>query len=193
MNGNGIESSSVIQRIVTLLEDHIKLGALECRYESNQARRRIGAIILGAVFGLTAFVFLQIVAVHGLLHLGLPLWVVCLFGTAFYGLLSVFIYRRWGRRNPRAGLPFQASGEELKRSLQWIRQTFIIARREIQERMEAWRGHIPQRSSHSLWGLWPVLKWLWPMFLAVGFEKTLFGLAGCLGLRWLVPKSSSRH
>ena len=71
--------------------------------------------------------------------------------------------------------------------------TFIVARQEIQERMEARRGQSPQRSSHSLWGLWPVLKWLWPTLVAVGFEKTLFGLAGRLGLKWLVPKSFLRR
>ena len=122
MNGNGIESSSVIQRITELLEDHIELGTLECRYESSQARRRIFAIILGVVFGLTAFVFLQIAAVHALLHLGLPLWAVCLVLAAIYGVSSAIVYRRWGRRDTRAGPPFQASSEEIKRSLQWIRQ-----------------------------------------------------------------------
>jgi len=119
---NGMESSSVIQRVMGLLEDHIELGTLECRYESSQARRRICAIALGAVFGLTAFVFLQVALIRGLLRTGLPLWVLCLVAAAVYGALSVFIYRRWGRRDPRAGPPFQASGEEFKRSLQWIRQ-----------------------------------------------------------------------
>ena len=70
---------------------------------------------------------------------------------------------------------------------------FIVARREIQERMEARRGYPPKKSSHFLWGLWPVLKWLWPTLLAVGFEKTLFGLASRLGLKWLIPKGFSRR
>jgi len=71
--------------------------------------------------------------------------------------------------------------------------TFIIARREIQERLEAQREKSLQGSDHSLWGLWPVLKWLWPTLLAVGFERTLSGLASRLGMGWLVPKSFSRR
>jgi hypothetical protein len=122
MNGNGMESSSSIQRVMTLLEDHMELGALECRYESSQARRRIRAVIFGAVFGLTAFVFLQVALVQGLLRAGFPLLELCLLAAAVYGTLAVIIYRRWGRRDPRAGPPFQTSGEEFKRSLQWIRQ-----------------------------------------------------------------------
>jgi len=112
----------VVRRVMGLLEDHIELGTLECRYESGQARRRICAVTFGAVFGLTAFVFLQVALIQGLLRVGLPLWALCLLTAVIYGVLAGFIYHRWGRRDPAAGDPFQASGEEFKRNLQWIRQ-----------------------------------------------------------------------
>lgn len=70
---------------------------------------------------------------------------------------------------------------------------FIVARHEIQERMQVRRGHGPQENSLAAWRLWPALKWLGPMLLAAGFERTLSGLAGRLGLGWLVPKSFSRR
>lgn len=122
MNGTHKETSSTAQRVIGLLQDHVELGTLECHYESSQTRRRVCAIFLGVVFGLTAFVFVQVAMIQGLLRAGLPLWAFSLLAAAFYGTLAGTIYHRWGRRDPRAGAPFQASGEELKRNLQWIRQ-----------------------------------------------------------------------
>jgi len=119
---NDTESSSVVRRVLELIENHVELGTLECRYESSRVRRQICAIAVGAAFGLAAFVFLQVALIQGLLCIGFPLWAFCLLAAAFYGTLAVMIYRLWGRRQPEAGSPFQASGEEFKRSLQWIRE-----------------------------------------------------------------------
>jgi hypothetical protein len=70
---------------------------------------------------------------------------------------------------------------------------FIVARRAIQERIEVRRAPNPQGSGRSSWSLWSLFKWLWPTLLAVGFKKTLPGLASRLGLGWLVPGSFSRR
>jgi len=119
---NGMKSSSTIQQILELLDDYIELGTLECRYEGSQARRRIYFVVLGAVLGLTAFVLVQVAAVHGLLQRDLPLRAICLLAATGYGILSVCICRWRGRRDPSAGKPFQASSEEFRCNLQWIRQ-----------------------------------------------------------------------
>ena len=66
---------------------------------------------------------------------------------------------------------------------------FILAREEIRKRMEA--RHTPGSlfSDHPVWAvLWPVLKWIGPMLLSAGFERTLRGLAGSLGLDRFVAK-----
>jgi len=114
--------SGTLERVLSLLEDHVELAHLEYRFESDQARREAafcGAAVLCAFLG---FTFLQIALIIGLLRIGIPLYVLCLFFSVFYGCAGVFIYHRYGKRDPRVGEPFQGTREEAGKSLRWIHQ-----------------------------------------------------------------------
>lgn len=117
-------SSSIVSQIIGLLEDQLDLLSLEWQYEKKQGCRRFVGIIIGFVLILTAFLFLQVALVRGLIALGGSLGWICVGLGGAYGALGLVIYGRFARRDPSVGEPFQASREELKRNLEWIQKLF---------------------------------------------------------------------
>ena len=73
-----IEAPSFSKRALEILEDHMELAQLEFQYESEVGRRRFGMLLVSALCLISAFVFIQVAIVHGLMYLGLPLYGACL-------------------------------------------------------------------------------------------------------------------
>ena len=117
---NGQETPALLPQILNLIEDHIELAHLEYRYEKTQSWRQLGVGALTAFCALSAFLFIQVAAILGLVRAGVPLYAICLGLGVVYTVCGFIFYRRFGHRDPRAGEPFQGSREELTRSLQWI-------------------------------------------------------------------------
>jgi uncharacterized membrane protein YqjE len=115
---------SRLSEIIALLEDHLELLSLELRYERSQGARRLVAWGVAGALALCAFVFLQIALVRALVHAGFGTGWVCLGLGAAYVIAAAIVYRLWGRRDARAGAPFQSSREELSENLKWIRKIF---------------------------------------------------------------------
>jgi hypothetical protein len=108
-----------------LVEDHLRLGFLEGRFEAEQAGKRLVVLALCALLSLTVFVLLQIGLVDGLVHLGLPLWGSCFIVGALFAGVIAGLWVRAGRRDTAAGQPFQGSREEWRRSWGWIQKRFF--------------------------------------------------------------------
>jgi uncharacterized membrane protein YqjE len=115
---------SLVNQFFGLLEDHLELVGLEYRYESDHLRRVLGFGMAAGVFALSAFVFLQIALVQALLAVGLSLSAAVLLLGGLYAAVSLGIYYRYCKRDPRTGVPFQTSLNELDRSIRWIHQHF---------------------------------------------------------------------
>lgn len=91
-------------------------------YEASLAGRRL---ILGAValiLGMTAFILLQVTIVMGLSQLGVSVPVSALILSGVYGAVAFGLLRRFGRRHPEAGPPFEATQRELEESYRWIQK-----------------------------------------------------------------------
>jgi hypothetical protein len=119
-NGNGWPG--LFRSILDLLKDHVELAHLEYRFESGEGRRVLGIWALAALCVLFSLAFLHAALIIGLLKLGVPLYALCLGFAALYAAGGFSLYRRWGKRDPRAGEAFQGTREEAEKSLQWIHQ-----------------------------------------------------------------------
>jgi uncharacterized membrane protein YqjE len=124
MSENGESQKSVTGEVLSLLEDHMELASLEWEYEKAQSMRRLGALAGAALLVVTAFAFLQVAIVQGLVAFGLSLPVASLVLAGVYGIAAAGLMATSGRRDPRAGEPFQGTRAEIKRNLRWIRQIF---------------------------------------------------------------------
>jgi uncharacterized membrane protein YqjE len=124
MSQNGESKKSITGEVLSLLEDHMELASLEWEYEKTQTKRRLGALAVIALLAMSAFAFLQIAIVYGLVALGLtfPLASLVLAGT--YLIIAAILCSTMGKRDKRAGEPFQGTRQEIRRNIKWIRQIF---------------------------------------------------------------------
>ena len=124
-NGAPRAPQSTFKQITTLLERHAQLGLLEGQYEIVQAGKRAAALAACAVLAVTLYVLLHVAILAGLVALGLPLWAAALILMFVYAVAIGVIYAKVGRRDAKAGAPFEASRAEWKRSAEWIRKRFF--------------------------------------------------------------------
>ena len=124
MSENGQGKKSLVGEAFELIDDHLELASLEWEYEKAQSLRRLGGLAGVAVMVLSAFALLQVAAVYGLVHFGLSVGFACLALAGVYVAIAVFLFWKFGRRDPRAGEPFQGTRQELHYNLKWIRQFF---------------------------------------------------------------------
>jgi hypothetical protein len=127
MKSNGTETEkkpSLISEIFSQITDHFDLLALESRYEMECVGKRVAAVAIASVLGITAFTLLQIAIVYGLVKAGLSLGVSCLILAVVYGVVAAVVMLKMGKRDARAGEPFEATQRTIKESLQWIQQVF---------------------------------------------------------------------
>jgi hypothetical protein len=110
--------------VTGLLDDHAKLALLECRYEGERLLRRLCVIVVGGFFTFTAYVFMLIALVRALEKWGSSLGEISLGLAVVHGFVAVFLVSRMGRRDPRAGRPFEGTLEEWDHTLQWIQKFF---------------------------------------------------------------------
>ena len=116
------EAPSLVRHILELLENHLELVQLECRYESGVGRRRLYMTTLAALCLVSAFVFVQIVLFLALVKWGLPFYAACLALALFWATCGILIYQKYGQRDPRVREPFEGTRQELSKSLQWIQK-----------------------------------------------------------------------
>jgi uncharacterized membrane protein YqjE len=125
MAENGTETKSTIWRDVTSqISDHVDLAALELRYETQQAGKRLLAFSITAILALTGFIVLQVAIVGWLMGTGLSLGNAALILGVLYFAVAAGVYGACGRRDKRAGPPFVATQKELHETLQWIQKIF---------------------------------------------------------------------
>src|SRR5262245_20597562 len=115
---------SVIGEALELLEDQMELTSLEWQYETGQGVRRLLALAAAGVLGVIAFALLQVALVLGLVAVGLSIAQAALLLAAVYGIAAAVLYGKFGKRDKRAGGPFQGTRDEMRKNLQWIRQFF---------------------------------------------------------------------
>src|ERR1051325_5834753 len=109
------EAPSLGRDILGILEDHLELGQLECRYESEVGRRRLLILAFAALCLVSAFVFIQVVFTVILLYWGVPLYATCLALALFWAAFGVVVYQRYGGRDPHVPEPFEGTRQELRR------------------------------------------------------------------------------
>jgi uncharacterized membrane protein YqjE len=124
MSQNGESKKSITGEVLSLLEDHMELASLEWEYEKAQSKRRLGALAGIALLSVSAFAFLQIAIVAGLVALGLTLPIASLVLAGAYLILSAILFSTLGKRDKQAGEPFQGTRQEIRRNIKWIRQIF---------------------------------------------------------------------
>jgi uncharacterized membrane protein YqjE len=125
MSENGREGRSSIWRDVTeQISDHVDLAALELRYETKQAKKRLLAAAASAVLVLTGFIVLQVALVGALMRAGLSLSLASFLLSLAYFLLALVVYWTLGRRDKRTGPPFLATQREIHETLRWIQKIF---------------------------------------------------------------------
>jgi len=122
MSENGEPKRSITKDVLALLEDQMELVSLEMGYEADQGVRRVAALVVAAFLGLTAFAVLQVAIVKGLEWAGLSLAQACVTLAAVYGGTAAGLIMKFGRRDKRAGEPFQGTREEIRKNLRWMRQ-----------------------------------------------------------------------
>jgi len=118
-------SVSPLKQIADLIDDHVELAMLEGEMEFDRFATRLVSYVVGGVFGITAYILLQVGIIHGLVRLGLPLWAACFILVAVYGLVAILAIAGVRHRDPRLGIPFQGTREEWRRSKQWIQKRFF--------------------------------------------------------------------
>jgi uncharacterized membrane protein YqjE len=126
MAENGAETKTNMWREVTdQISDHVDLAALELRYETREAGKRLlaGGIVL--VLALTGFIVLQVAAIGLLMRAGLSLGLSALLLSLVYFGLAAGVYWALGRRDKRAGPPFLATQQELHQTIKWIQKVFF--------------------------------------------------------------------
>lgn len=125
MSENGTETkTTVVARLAAILNDHWELLILELGYESKQAARRILALGFALMFLLLALIVGQVAVIYGLMAAGLNPGVACAIVAGVYLLISLVIFRKWGRRDLRGGPAFAGTRREVGKSLQWIQKLF---------------------------------------------------------------------
>src|SRR5436190_18990936 len=124
MSENGESKKSVTGEVLSLIEDQMDLASLEWQYEKSQSLRRLVALGVAVLLAITSFAVLQIAMIAGLLSVGVSAVRACLILAVIYAIVTGLLVWRYGRRDPRAEKPFQASREELHKNLKWIRQIF---------------------------------------------------------------------
>ena len=125
MSENGAEKRGSIWREVTeQLCDHVDLAALELRYETSQATKRLVAAAVAFVLVLTGFIVLQVAAVGLLMRAGLSLGLASFLLSLAYFVAALVVYWTLGRRDQRAGPPFLATQREIHETLRWIQKIF---------------------------------------------------------------------
>jgi hypothetical protein len=123
-DGKASNKPSLLKQLGQLLKTHIELGLLESRFEAEQRARRAAVLAVAAFLGLTAYVFLQVLIVQGLMAAGLSAALACLVLFGLYALTAAVLVLAVGKRQPQAGQPFQGSRDEFQRSREWIRARF---------------------------------------------------------------------
>ena len=122
---NDTEKRGGIWRDVTeQISDHLDLAALELRYETKQATKRLLAAGIVFVLVLTGFIVLQVSIVGALMRAGLSLGLASFLLSLAYFVLALIVYWTLGRRDQRAGPPFLATQREIHRTLRWIQKVF---------------------------------------------------------------------
>ena len=119
---NLLESGALIGRLPRVLEDHFELLQLECRYESEEGKKRFLMLTLTGLCLVGCMAFLHMALMYALWRSGIPVYAICLGLAVFWGGVGTLIFYRFGRRNPRVGDPFDASRSEIKKSLQWMQK-----------------------------------------------------------------------
>ncbi len=123
MHENGTEKHSTIWRDVTeQVSDHLDLAALELRFESQQAIKKLLAVAVCGMLVLTGFIVLQVSLVGAMMRFGLSLGVSALVLSLVYFALAMAVYWILGRRDKRAGPPFIGTQKELHETLRWIQK-----------------------------------------------------------------------
>ena len=122
---NGTAAPSFIEQLVDLVQTHVELFFLESQFECIQFVRRAVPLLIAVFLATLAFVLIQISIIDGLIHWGLPLWGACLLIAGVYGVVAAGLILYVGRRDARAGKPFQGSVDEFKRSRTWIHKRFF--------------------------------------------------------------------
>ncbi|MBL0349721.1 MAG: phage holin family protein [Elusimicrobia bacterium] len=110
---------------VDLMKDHLELALLEWRYEWGEARRRVVAWGAGLLLAGSSAVLLHVALIGWAMKRGMGGERVALALAVAYLLIGAAVVGRWGRRRPGAGRPFEASREELNRSVPWIIDRFF--------------------------------------------------------------------
>jgi len=123
-NGDTEPKKTVISEVLDVLSDHAELLSLEWRYESRQAGRRLAAIGTALILGLTAFLLLQVALVYGLMVAGLNVGWSSLLLAVVYVIAGAIVWQIFGRRDVRAGRPFEATRQQLPESKEWIQKLF---------------------------------------------------------------------
>jgi len=123
-NGDTDPKQTVISEVLDVLSDHVEILSLEWRYESRQAARRLAAVGIALVLSFTAFLLLQVALVYGLMAAGLNAGWASLLLAAIYMIAGAFAWQIFGRRDIRAGRPFEATRRQLPESKQWIQKLF---------------------------------------------------------------------
>lgn len=125
MSDNGTtRKRNIWQDVAAQVSDHVDLAALELRYETRQARRRLVAIGVMALLVLTGFILLQVAMLQAVMRAGFSLGLAALAVSGVYLLLAGLIFWKFGRRDPRACPPFEATQREINESLKWIQKLF---------------------------------------------------------------------
>lgn len=123
-NGDSPSKKSVVSEVLEVLSDHAEILSLEWRYESRQAGRRLAAIGVAMVLSLTAFLLLQVALVYGMMAAGLNAGWSSLILATIYVIAGVIVWQVLGKRDARAGRPFEATRRQLPESKQWIQKLF---------------------------------------------------------------------
>jgi hypothetical protein len=118
------DRSSLWRDVMEQISDHLDLAALELRYETQQAKKRLLAAVIVLILVLTGFMLLQVALVEGLMRVGLSLGLASFFLSLAYFTLALVAYWVLGRRDKRAGPPFFGTLREIHETLRWIQKTF---------------------------------------------------------------------
>ncbi len=123
MEHNG-RKPSILQSVVGLLQDQLDLFSLELGFEKRQVRRRALALVAIGIFGLLSAALFQVAIVLWLAKEAPNIAGVCGLLGLLYGVIAGGIFWGLGRRDPRAGKPFEGSRRQLDENLKWIQTLF---------------------------------------------------------------------
>ncbi len=113
---------SLPNRLLDLVDDHIELAELETRYELKKGHKRLEALLAVGLGIAATFVLVLVSLLDALMRAGVPIYASGLILALLVGGASYAIYHHHGQRDAEAGEAFSGSRQELRRTLQWIRQ-----------------------------------------------------------------------